>query len=364
MAPRIKVLGDRLDPGSVGPRQVAQLPASKQASPPIYEARWARNGKSPDAMLLNLMGEAANQGCLFRTRQFWNILGKTGGCLASASGTRVRWRSSFRTSPWAHAIAVLGVMAPPTDGLDQDTYSTLTIDDGSSTIGTAEFHYGMSPSGGTAVVEGWQHLRQIWQYITLDPSTEYNATFRDVNYGRLQSACVIELPSLTSNFSGYAPQNITNQTPIVHKYRENLATMTRGLWQESGAHVLNWAKDTLSAPSTTSATYVNVLDNAITSVTASSPGFKLQLSNHARLSQSGVPVKMKVYGLVSSGVAGEVALVNSGGVVGTVGSFTTTPSWKNATFTISDADDKLDLQFRVAGGVTLTVQAVSVFELD
>lgn len=90
----------------------------------------------------------------------------------------------------------------------------------------------------------------------------------------------------------------------------------------------------------------------------------MQFSNHARLSQAGVPVKMKVYGLVSSGVAGEVSLVNSGGVVGTVGSFSTTPSWKSATFNIDDADDKFDLQFKVAGGVTLTVQAISVFELD
>jgi hypothetical protein len=372
--------GSALLADNAGSRQVAAIPASKAASPPIDVGRLCRNGLGPDAGIANSLNEQTNQAVMYRSKQVFSCFGRHRTALGIVGGTdRPRWRFAFHTGPYTHALcAVVGLM--PTD-IDLDPYvgygtgGKIEIFSGTTegvTVSEKTFIYGTHPTGaGNASEINWSHYKYVIGYLeNVPPDTDLTGLVSDYNYGRVQSVTIFELPSMTDNTDGYLAQNVTAQSQIVDIYREKQATVQRALWRRGAAHVFNWTVDdqdaTVNAPITrTSATPINVIDMSSTTVSASTPGFTLDMQRKARLSQSGgVPCVIKAFGKMSAGAGGEVYLVNSLGViVASVGGFGTTASWQSAAVDLPATEDKYDLFFANTSGVnTFTLYAVSCYQ--
>lgn len=376
--PRPKLLGSSLGPTTVADRLVPSVPTSKAAVAPISYRKYCNNNAAPSAQFVNALHEATNAGALFRTKEYFSCFGRTNEALLVASGSnRARWRFSFRTGPYHHTVVAMFVMVPTSADVfygDKATQGKLTIYSDTAevtSVGSATVTYGAHPKGFSGDAWGFEAFKMITAYVDgLSANTDYYGRFEDVNYGRLQSACVFELASLTEGISGYLPQNLTADSEVLSVYREKVAGVQKNLWKQSGAKVLSWSVDDGTAPITRAAsTPANLIDTAVTTVSDSSPGFTIDMRGKDRLSQTtGVPVTIKVFcSTTSAGGAGRIYLKNSAGteVVKFDGSIpVTTPGWISKTLNLPATVDKYDLQFDNNSLGTISVYAVSIYEYE
>lgn len=364
--------GNRLGAGSADPAKVVATPATEQGTPPIEIDRFCRNGQHPDARFQNQINQQANAAVLNRSKQVFaggDGLTSVASLTSFGAGDRARWRFACRTGPYSHAFYYVVIMHQPTSGYTNNTYGRLDIATnaaGTPAVSSAYFYYGADPTNGSGV-SGWSYLRVLQGFVDgITGDTEYYCTFNDVDYGRIVSACVFDLQSMTENTGGYLAQNITTHTPVLNVHRQNAVTVNNDLWQKGGSHVLNWSVNNGTSPiTTTSATSTNIIDTTSTTVSSSTPGYTLDMTGKDRLSQtSGVPCVMKAFGKVSGGgLTGTVRIKDSGGSTLATCSITgTTNAWvSSGSFNLPATIGKYDLQFSTSGG-TFSLYAVSIYE--
>ncbi len=369
--PRKKIYGAEVDPSLVGSRQIPSNPASKSANGPIQVWNHARNGKPPVTPLINGFCEAANQAILYRTKENFHYGGAiTGGVVArtsGAAGDRARWRFAFHTSPYTHALMAVVIMHPQSTGFTTSSKSRIDILNGAgSVVGSATFTYGANPDG-TSAVTAIAYAKVMQQYIDtgISPDTDYTGVVYDVDYGRVVSCSVFELQSMTEFFDGYMPMNITAESSILDVYRQKLATIINGLWTRGGATVFNWTADVQASPRTNgTASAVNIIDGSSTTYGSAIPGYELDMTGKARLSQTtGVPVRMQVYAKRDSATA-TIDLRDSAGV----SIMSVTPSvaadWQTVTGVLPTGASKYYLTSTSDGIDLVYVYAVSVYEYE
>lgn len=371
------VYGDSLPIGSVGDRQVVAVPATKAASPPIPPDRYCRNGKHPNAALLNRLNEAHNQAILYRSKEVFSGSDRPGLTTAVANsvgaGDRTRYRFAFHTGPYTHSLFVVALQRPPDLNFTTNAYSRIDIST-STTYATTAFSqtlvYGNNPTNHSGNGGTIEYFKVVTNYIDgVAADTDYYGVFTDVDNGRILSASVFDLQSMTENYSGYLSQSTTTHTLILDKDRQDLATISNALWKRGGAQVLNWSVELDGVAKTTaSVTLTNIIDTTKTGApTSSSPGYSLDMTGKARISQtSGVPCIMKAFGKISAGTGGTVYLKDSSNnTVASCTNFTTTAGWiSSGAFNLPATTGKYDLQFAVGGGATFTLYAVSIYEYD
>jgi hypothetical protein len=370
--------GEKLGDGGVGPIKTASNPTPRDAAPPIQLDRWYRVGRHPDANAANDLAIAATQGALYRPKQVF-----CSPCRLINAGVTgpIRWRFSFRTGAYHHALLVAAVVLPNSGILALYNHSaklSIYSDTAEATLVVSEtFSRGSNPHGtawsGSSM--DWADVRPITKLVTgLSPDTAYYAKWEDVDYGILQSASVVDLQSLTENNDGYPAANHTAMSPVVDDVRRNIASMVSSLWKKNAAHLLNWTVDDgTGAPVTiTSSTATNIVDGSSTSVSAATPGFYLDLTDCDRLSQAstGVPCVMKVFAKWTKNASpnaagGTILLKDSGGA--TVASITdgwssATPVWVSVSFNMDAVNDKYDITYNSdAGGGSFAVYAISIY---
>jgi hypothetical protein len=251
-----------------------------------------------------------------------------------------------------------------------DTYATCTIlTTGGATQSTDDFHYGPGPAGSAVDGYGWPNMKMITKYLAVSPDTDYTGLFTDKNYGRIQSALVFEISSMTDHNSGYLSQNISERAPIHDAYRQNQLPLIRNQWKRGGCMQINWHVENGSTGAITNATATlkNIVDDTTTAVSADSPGYTLDMTYRDRLSQtSGVPCVMKAYGGSSFANGGTVVLKDSAGAtVATLTGFTTSNSWQSVAFNLPATADKYDIHYATTGAaLTFTLHAVSIYEYE
>lgn len=378
--PQLKLYGAQIDYTAVGPRQVPANPATKAASPPIQIDKHLRNGFHPNAQMWNLLLEATNQAALYRTREVFRSPGRLGevtfggGVLpASAAGTNAKWRFAFRTSAYGKALMAFVNMHPmATSGHTNNTYAQLKIFSDATettTVTTTNFYYGSGPSG-TSNMYGWQYMKLIPLGVEgLSVNTDYYGVFYNVDYARIQSCSVAEFQSMTENFTGYMPQNLTNSTDIVDVYREKVATMQKNLWKTAGGLACHFVVADPASPQTIAgATPTNVVDNSSTTISAATPGFTLDMSKRDRLMQSsGVPVVLKIMAKTTSGTGkGRFYLKDSAGntVMSKTDGLNGTATWYSITGYLPATEDKYDLMYDNNSSGTLSCYAASLYEYE
>lgn len=364
-------------PTITGDRQVAQLPTTKAASPPILLDRYLRNTKHPDATLFNKMNEALNASMLFRTKECFScagLLGQSSGlALSSSAGTRLRWRFAFHSGPYNYTLMCRAVMYPQTSGPGSDSYATLRIysDATESTlVSTTEFHYGANPVDATRT-SGWQFLKIVDKTVEgLTADTDYYCVVSDVDYGLIQSIAVGEIQSMTESYDGYLPQNFTAESQILDEYRANLVAPIPTLWKRGGTKVLCWTADAQASPRTNATqTSTNIIDGSSTTYGAAIPGYTLNMTGKARLSQSsGVPCKIFAYLDSTSANNGRITLHDSGGTGLASVDYTglaNTPKWFESTVNLPTTEAKYYLTSRqTTAAATVSVHAVSIIEYE
>jgi hypothetical protein len=367
--------GTPLLPAELGARLVRALPSTRAATSPIEWRKFCLNGTAPSAQFQNLLHEATNNAVVHRTRQiFWG--GSPTALLSSAAASRARYRFAFRTSTYHNNLKVIVVTQPPESTYASSaSYVRLKIfsDATETTVAaTVDFHHGASPGGSASTVYGWNYAKITGGYVTgLTPNTDYYGTFYDENNARLQTATVIETQSMTEHIDGYLPTSLNQDSEVLSVYREKVATIQKELWKNSGSHVLNWTVDNGTSPITrTSTTAINIVDNSSTSVSASTPGYTIDMRNKTRRSEDGVPCVMKAFGKMASGSnKGAVYLVDSAGNTVDVifDLWGATPQWQSTSFTIPATLDKYDLRFSrgstADAGNPFSLYAVSIYEL-
>lgn len=375
---RLKLWGTPIGAANLGTRQVATVPTTKAATPPIQFRKFCQNGAAPSAQFVNLLHEATNAGVLFRAKQLFAATGclgtSTGIGSSSAGGTTARWRGAFHLGPYSTSV-LCRVFVHPQDGavLDASSYAEIKIYSNANEatlVATGTFYFGASPTD-TSTVSGWSYCKTGDVYIDgLTADTDYYIKVSDVNYNRIQSISVAELVSMTDNFDGYLPQNLTADSEVLSIYRENVATLQQQIWKRGAAKVFDWTVDAQGTPITrASATPANVIDTAVTTVSTSSPGFTIDMTGKDRLSQtSGVPVVVKAFCKTTSGTGkGRIYLKNSAGTA--VATFTdviptVVPEWISTTATLTADCDKYDIQFDNNSSGTISLYAVSVYEYE
>jgi hypothetical protein len=386
-----RFFGETLPPGTVGPRQVPHMPASRAAQPPIQVNRWVRNDKHPNAEYESAKNEALNQAAIWRTKDYCSFIGHVTGDshLAPLAADMDWWRFAFRSGPFAHAALCSAVLYPNGDITTDVNQSVLlnlhTSETEAAVVASQTFNYGPNPVGGSSSTSGWCYTKTLEQYIDITPSTDYYGLIRMQGRAKIGSFTMFELASLTENFDGYLPQNISAQNPILDKYRQNQSEMIQTMQPEYGPKVFNWtvapgtSYATGQSPSpftyktTTSATERNILDYTLfgggsTAVSVNTPGWQPDMQLKNRKSQpAGVGCRMKAFGYVSAGTGGSVILKDSTGasVAALTNVFTTTPGWHSVTFDLPATDAKYDVHFAEPGGVnTFHLWAVSIYEHD
>ena len=112
-----------------------------------------------------------------------------------------------------------------------------------------------------------------------------------------------------------------------------------------------------------SATSTNIVDTAITTVSAATPGVELDFENRGRVAAAGaVPVVMKVRAKMSGVDVGHVVMKDSAGTeLISVEIDTTSEAWYSETALIPSAIGKYDFQFSASAG-TITLYALSLYQ--
>ncbi len=378
MPGRPPLLGIEMPRGSAQERKSPQHGTTRAAQPPIPIMRWARNGKYPDAWMLNAMNEALNQAAMQRPKEVFHYLGDPNTfARTSVVGTRNRWRWYFHTGPLTHQLAVVCVLGSPTNSAPAASAASSAAcairTPLGGPVGGEEFFYGPSPTGTGGYNIGWPYLKTITKYIAVDPDTDYQGLLADVNYGKLVSACVYEVPSMTTHNGGYMPQNLPAGAPILATDRQKLMELARLLWRRGGAHIMNWCVDdsSNSPRSTTSSTARNIVDDASTAVSVSTPGFTFDMRYQDRVSQtSGVPCVIAAYGVKTASATfdGTVTLKDSTGatVVTLANQWNNAgATWATAAFNLPATVAKYDLHYsRAVAASAFQLHAVSIFPYE
>lgn len=360
--------GDRLPIGSIGPRQTRTPPGSKAASPPIQADKHARNGFDPQAGLINSLADAGNSALLHRSKEVFSWHRQ----LSDVTSTQRDWRFAFHTGVYTHALFVVMLESPVPGGATTSASLTVTIysDTAEATpVGSTNFVYGPTPSANANSVN---HSKLLTNFVDgLSPDTDYYGKISVTNGGVPLGVSVFDLQTATETFAGYLAQNVTAMSPLLNVYRSKLATLQKNVWKRGGAKVLNWTVADGVAPLTrTSTTTMNVIDNTSTTISANTPGYTLNMSNKARLSQtSGVPCVMKVFGKMGGAVTGgRVYLKDSGGstIISIVDQWTSaTATWKtSAAFNLPASAAKYDLHYASDGTDEFSLYAVSIYEYE
>jgi hypothetical protein len=377
--PSKKVFGTDIAAGGGGATLVTQNPSPAPVSAPIQVWNHARNGKPPTTPLINQLNEAGNQAILYRSKEVFSAsgyVGVLGGEIPSSAGAgdRLRWRWAFHTGPYSRGLLVKMIMHPQDSGLGDNSYARIDIKDGptlaASTVGTVTFNHGANPTGSNTGASGLAYLKASQQYIEgLDPDTDYYGYAYDVDNGRMIAICVADIPSMTENYDGYLATNITAESSILSTYRENLATISNALWKRGGAQVFNFSIEEPGAIRTVSAaTPNNIIDQGVAAYSASEPGYQIDMTGKARLSQvtSGVPIKFAAFVDVPAANTGVVSLRDDAGTaiinITQAGAYT---GWIVNTGVLPASDEKYYItHHRSAGAGDITTYAVSCWEYE
>lgn len=317
----------------------------------------ARNGQVVGAHVENAMRNASNQLLAFRGKELFAYASPIDAIPASG-GTRVRWRFHAKTSPNCDRLHVHVLVAAHSgvDAQDPSVYFSETL----AGYGTLTWHFGNS-IGASDVPSDFAEFSGS---LDVAGSTEIACEFGDTTEGRIVAAIVFEemLPPDTAN--GFFEETSAGAN-IYDSHRQALATLIAASWAGCGSQVWNWTTDTAAAaPTNTTVTFKNLLNTAVTTVTAASPGATIDMTGKAvsRQEATGVPVKMWVYASVTSS-AGVVKLVDSAGTTMLSVAITGAAAWYSVTGVLPASAGKYDLQCALNAAVgTLTVHAVSIYE--
>lgn len=328
----------------------------KFANTPIEPARWARNGKYPDAVLRYQVNSLGNSLAAYRVKEIARFGSNMNSLTAGLGvGENVLWRFAYMPSPYAAGVFARAMMMSTSTLASSDPYARISF----VNIGDCEMHYG----DGITLQSSLYYANQVTGSIdTTPPANTWDfGTVSVFNYGRVVAISIYEYALDVDWFRvGYAAT-----TPILDTDRELVTSGARNMWKRQGSKLFTWSADHDGAAKTrSSATAANIIDNS-TTVSGSTPGFLLDLRNRTTVGRGTVPVTMWVHGSSAGATGGTVTLKDSGGVavatVSGIGIGGGASDWYSTTANLPATLAKYDLHFSSPDGVnTLNLFAVTL----
>lgn len=345
----------------------------------IHVRQFARNGFYPATGFYRAVVDAENHLVASRKKQIfkWHgALGVSGGGefpepLADSGSIRFHCHTGYGTTKLV-AYAILGPAHPDVASTDTPYVGVSVTVPGGATTTLAPLMHGSGYGDSTAVGDADFDAPNRWSYHRCEAEVSANQTYEGLvtvaEHARLLSLVVFEeaTGNIDESVSYYNAQNPQAGSRIYDNHRQRLVQGMSNMWQRNGALAIHWSAENGTPRTRTSATAINLIDNATTGTpSANAAGWKLDLAYRTTSSRAVVPVRLAVYASQSSG-SGTVRLIDTDGA--TLGSITinsSTPQWWTTTANLVASAGKFYApQFASNGTNTLSVYALSLYEYE
>lgn len=210
--------------------------------------------------------------------------------------------------------------------------------------------------------------------VSVSGSTEYIGWVEAVDGGRMFSVCGFEHTNgvLDDSSSGVCDsRGYVDEGPILSTHFEDLVHANNTLPDAMGAHLISWTTNEPNSTPTLSNTGgdVNVFDDGITSVTDTSPGFRVDLTNCGDINGN---VKCRfaarcVPGNSNGSNALKLEDINDGNIA-TLSTWTETDpdetndwGWRTEDITLEAKEYKFDVLVNESGGADFRVDAFYLY---
>ena len=329
----------------------------------IHRHQFCDNGLYPDATFYGATQAAINHIVAYRRKPVFQRtcpLGSVGGTTGTA------WRWYCRTGYGAKRFAVMAVLGLDDRNVAVDPYITVTITavGGAALTPAPDFHYGASR---VIATDAPDEFSVSTRFIDCAANTEYTGAVVFNDNVRVVSLMVYEdfsstVDDATDYFSTYAPGG---GSPIYDNRIGQQIAAVGNLVRKNGGLRGDWVPLDGTARTRSSATYINLYDNATTGTPgAASPGVTLVTTARNTYAATTVPIKMAVYGAWGGAGTGHVVLRDTSGNDAADVTINGAAGWYTATGALTvGTGQKYDLMFKGDGANTVTINAVSFFEV-
>jgi len=335
--------------------------------PLIHQRRFARNGKPPQAMFYKRVAEALNHTTAWRRKEFCAFSQSLNALAARvATSDLPSWRTYLRTG---HGVLKLEV----------NLVLGLAYGDAGPATAPEVYCQLLTPAGAvvqtSAVVECQKSASSdvgpdTWTTARLDlPAADDTAYWLQLylsDYARVISMEAHEVASspIDTATTGAVDPRYSTGSPIWDGSIGGIAAAQTELLRSNRRHLVSWScYDGVSAISNNTSTYKNILNGTSTTITAATPGWRIQNQYCNTYGRDDVPVEFAVYASATLN-GGYVKISDGSNELET--SVITAEGWYTVAGVIpAAAATKYDvLQKGHASGGAITTSAVALLEYE
>ena len=327
----------------------------------IHHRRQAANGMSPSASFWNeLRAAVCHLGEFGSQRQVYGRASELGSVIGvGATTTITRWR--FRTGPYTSRVRVVLLLGASDDNGIVTISPKVEVDlkiSGGATTTLGPF---AAPIVHTITDAPDEHLLVAGD-AAVTASTVYECSVRALNYARVLSILAYEEGAPGVDIVAL-PLAVAG-APIFDAHRSQLLVPLSTMHERCGGISAHWGQEAGAARTRTSATPINLIDNATTGTpTTAHPGWYLDTSYHQRASKTTVAFEFSAWASVTAGGNGTVRLMDTAGnTYGAINVTSTTASWVTATLNLPVGETFYAPQLFADGLNTLSCWQTSLIE--
>jgi Tfp pilus assembly protein PilX len=279
-------------------------------------------------------------------------------------------RFACHTGPLASKVRVTYYMEPAGGAFASgDSYAYWVTETGLSGSGTsttrASVFNAEIESSSSTFLNSWYSKTQEF---SVDPDTDYRFTLHQSNRFGIRSVTVCEIPRtiITDADANYVADEIAVTGQVFGSSVTELFAGAEKLWKRGGHPLVQWTRASTTSVTRTTNTAVNIDDSTVTTVTADSPGYYINVPYSGTLDSTGVGVMAYLHATCTGGT-GVVEFKNQAGTVLATFNVTSADSWQGGAATpFTDAGGtettKIDIHITGPGGAdTLSVNAAGLF---
>ncbi len=335
---------------------------------PIPRERFALNGDLPSSAAFRRVAWTYNNAAVNQRKMLFALSHFTQSTPAPATASEAIHYFMFRTGENVESIAIMTGLAPASQANGSNSgYVQLFLDHAGGTESSSKIYYPKVQAGTYLPKEVAWSGATITAAVAAD--TVYMCWLQQVNYARVHSMMVYEVANPIGDASvvGIAdPLHWETVKPIYDTGIQGLAETGTELWKHNAAQLISWSRHSIaSMPTITSTSYVNLLATGASTVTAATPGFRINTEFHD--SQKGdVPVEVGVFAVRTAGSGtASVKFVDASGTLFEETGITSGTRFTATGTMVAKAAEKTDIHVKVnTGGATWEFYTVGLWEYE
>ena len=350
---------------------------TKIVPPPMFpsaipESRFARNGDTPSPTGLRRSAHAVSQAATAHRKMLFHAYYDIENTYNPPTTPEDTLQIACRTGENVDKIGFLIAAAPAwqADGVNA-AWIQLEMDDGTTQTLSEKSYYPRVATGGTPYAYAPSEI--AWVAGVIDGAsgdTPYLITVKNGSYARIHSIMVYEIPNAAADSSvdGIADASLWQEgASVLSASATDLAHAATLAYKHNGQHLMSWSRESASSgKGVAGASYSNISNGFLTTVTADSPGYTFHTQYHRTKSKHiGVELGIRAVQTVGSGATVDIKFVGS---VGTWIEFTGISSSASmqliaGTVLREAQDEKIDLHVKSSAG-TWEFHCIGLWEYE